>query len=70
MLELLPTAKFECDIIACTSSVIAKPIPKTIDFTSGLYFLPVGWQAYNKYNAKGELVPYHICPKHEIFKRR
>ena len=35
-----------------------------------IYFLPTRWQAYNKYNAKNQLVPYHICPKHKIFKRR
>ena len=63
LIDLKP--KFYCDIIGCNISVIAYPMPDKI-----LYHLPNGWQAYNKYNDKSELVPYHICNRHEIFKRR
>ena len=70
LIDLKP--KFYCDIIACTSEVIAYPMPRqtTVKENEGLYHLPNGWEAYNKYNTEGKLVPYHICSRHEIFKRR
>ena len=71
MLELLPTPKFECDIIGCTSNMIARPIKRFEEEDKKQhYFLPDKWETYNKYNAKSELVAYHICSRHEIFKRR
>ena len=70
LIDLRP--KFYCDIIGCDVSVIAYPMPSmtTVKENEGLYHMPTGWEAYNKYNDKDELVPYHICPKHETFKRR
>ena len=69
LIDLKP--KFYCDIINCDAHVMAYPMPgQPGKPDAGLYHMPVGWEAYNKYNAKGELVPYHICPRHEIFKRR
>ena len=69
LIDLKP--KFYCDIIGCNSNVIAYPMPKQEDQPSSVvYHLPNGWEAYNKYDDKGELVPYHICSRHEVFKRR